>query len=67
MNRNLQGEPLSRAELMALAIEAGMPRSKIDNETKTWEFEHASRGLRHSMWARGELILNTRSERQERS
>ena len=60
MNRNLDGTPLSRADLIALALEAGMPASKVSIDTKTWVFTEASRELRFRLWARGELLLDTR-------
>jgi hypothetical protein len=62
MNRNLNGTPLTRADLIALALEAGMPASKITVDAKTWVFAEASRDLRFAMWARGELVLDTRPE-----
>ncbi len=60
MNRNLDGTQLTREQLIDLAIEAGMPRSKVTRDVKTWEFRNASRQLRHEMFWRGELNLNTR-------
>lgn len=66
MNRKPDGTLLERADFIALALKAGMPASKVTIDTKTWVFADASRALRHRMWARGELVLDTRPEPRTR-
>lgn len=60
MNRHLDGTELTRSDLMALALEAGMPALQATSNTKTWVFVEESRDLRWKMWCRGELLLDTR-------
>lgn len=60
MNRNLDGTPLSREQLLDLALEAGMSPEKNTLDAKTSVFIDESRGLRHAMFMRGELVLDTR-------
>lgn len=62
MNRKPDGTLLERADFIALAIEAGFPAAQVTLDTKTHVFVQASRHLRHAMWARGELVLDTRPE-----
>lgn len=59
MNRTNDGRLLERADFIALALEAGMPASKVSTDTKTFVFIDASRRLRFEMWTRGELTLDT--------
>lgn len=60
MNRKPDGTPLERADFIALALEAGFPPANVMRDTKTHVFIDASRVLRHRMWARGQLVLDTR-------
>lgn len=61
MNRNLQGEWLSREELIEMAFECGaLTLDKFTSETKTHVFWDMTREHRLAMFSRGELILDTR-------
>lgn len=71
MNRNLDGSQLSRTQLIDLAVASGHDRAKFTTDFKTAMLPHLSSALRHAMWARGELVLDTRpverpSERRSR-
>lgn len=63
MNRNLAGERFSREELIAMAVETGAIKpGEATRDMKTWVFEEMTRAHRHSMFMRGEAILDTRPE-----
>lgn len=62
MNKNLDGTDLSREQLMELALRAGMSPEKCTRDVKTWVFRFESRHLRHEMFMRGELLLDTSGE-----
>lgn len=59
MNRNLDGSPLTREQLIDLALKAGFPKANVTRDVKTWVFSEASRKLRLAMFMRGELVLDT--------
>jgi hypothetical protein len=65
MNRNLAGERLTRRELIEIAVEHGLAGSAEEladgHEVPTWKIHNMTRKVRHRMWARGELILDTRT------
>lgn len=60
MNKNPDGTALSRTQLIDLAVASGHDRSKFTIDVKTAMIVHLSRNLRFAMFARGELLLDTR-------
>ncbi len=63
MNRNMQGEVFSRAELIAMAVACGaIEAHKVDRTMKTGRFHDLTRKHRHEMFMRGEAVLDTRPE-----
>lgn len=63
MNRKLNGERFTRAELIDMAVSIGaVERHKITMDVKTHVFAEMTREHRLGMFMRGEAILDSRPE-----
>lgn len=61
MNRKMNGEHFTRAELVAMAVGIGaIEPGKVSSDMKTHVFEDLTREHRMAMFMRGEAVLNTR-------
>lgn len=57
MHRNLDGSLPDRDQLIALAVEGGIPRESITRDMKTGIIADMSRKVRHEKWSRGEMLF----------
>lgn len=59
MHRKLDGTMPTREDLIEWSVAGGFPAEHVTRDVKTSTFATKSRLVRHEMWMRGELVLDT--------